>query len=88
MASIPKITKEVIENKKKAKELKEKGNIAFTKKKYEEAEVGFLNLVRSHLEMVDSTSSSKTLVRNAIPKPYSRTLVIVHFGPTALNAAM
>ena len=41
MASIPKITKEVIENKKKAKELKEKGNIAFTKKKYEEAEVGF-----------------------------------------------
>ena len=43
MASIPEITKEVIKNKIKARELKEKGNVAFTKKKYEEAEVGFLN---------------------------------------------
>ena len=41
MASIPKITKEVIEKKIKARELKEKGNVAFTKKQYEEAEVGF-----------------------------------------------
>ena len=41
MASIPKITKDVIENKKKARDLKEKGNVAFKKKKYEEAEVGF-----------------------------------------------
>ena len=41
MDSIPKITKEVIENKIKARELKEKGNVAFTKKQYEEAEVGF-----------------------------------------------
>ena len=41
MASIPKITKDVIENKKKARDLKEKGNGAFTKKHYEEAEVGF-----------------------------------------------
>ena len=49
MASIPEITKEVIENKIKARKLKEKGNVAFTKKKYEEAEVGFLNLVSFHL---------------------------------------
>ena len=41
MASIPEITKEVIEKKIKARELKEKGNVAFTKKQYEEAEVGF-----------------------------------------------
>ena len=49
MASIPEITKEVIENKIKARKLKEKGNVVFTKKKYEEAEVGFLNLVSFHL---------------------------------------
>ena len=49
MASIPKITKDIIENKKKARDLKEKGNLAFMEKKYEEAEVGFLNLVSFHL---------------------------------------
>ena len=38
MSSIPKIATEVIEKKFKARELKEKGNIAFTKKKFEEAE--------------------------------------------------
>ena len=43
MASIPKISKEVVENKIKARELKEKGNAAFKKRKYEEAEEGFRN---------------------------------------------
>ena len=38
MASIPKTAAEVIEKKTKARELKEKGNIAFVKKKFEEAE--------------------------------------------------
>ena len=38
MASIPKIAIEVIEKKNKARDLKEKGNVAFTKKKFEEAE--------------------------------------------------
>ena len=41
MASIPKISKEVVENKIKAGELKEKGNAAFKKREYEEAEEGF-----------------------------------------------
>ena len=41
MASIPKISKEVVENKIKARELKEKGNAAFKKGKFEEAEKGF-----------------------------------------------
>ena len=41
MASIPKISKEVVENKIKARELKEKGNAAFKKRKFEEAEEGF-----------------------------------------------
>ena len=41
MASIPKISKEVVENKIKARELKEKGNEAVKKRKYEEAEEGF-----------------------------------------------
>ena len=41
MASIPKISKEVVENRIKARELKEKGNAAFKKRKYEEAEKGF-----------------------------------------------
>ena len=31
----------IIEKKKKAKELKEKGNLAFKRRRYEEAEVGF-----------------------------------------------
>ena len=31
----------IIEKKKKAKELKEKGNLAFKRKRFEEAEVGF-----------------------------------------------
>ena len=44
MASIPKISKEVVENKIKARELKEKGNAAFKKRKYEGAEEGFRNL--------------------------------------------
>ena len=38
MASNPKTVTEVIEKKIKARDLKEKGNIAFMKKKYEEAE--------------------------------------------------
>ena len=38
MSSMPKIVSEIIEKKKKARDLKEKGNIAFKKKKYEEAE--------------------------------------------------
>ena len=41
MASIPKISKEVIENKIKAREMMEKGNAAFKKRKFEEAEEGF-----------------------------------------------
>ena len=41
MASIPKIAAEVIEKKNKARDLKEKGNVAFMKKKFEEAEDGF-----------------------------------------------
>ena len=38
MSSLPKIASEIIEKKKKARDLKEKGNVAFKKKKYEEAE--------------------------------------------------
>jgi len=38
MSSIPKIATEVVEKKFKARELKEKGNVAFSKKKFEEAE--------------------------------------------------
>ena len=38
MSSIPKIATEVIEKKFKARELKEKGNVSFMKKKFEEAE--------------------------------------------------
>ena len=38
MTSMPKIASEIIAKKIKARELKEKGNIAFKKKKYEEAE--------------------------------------------------
>ena len=38
IASIPKTTTEVIEKKIKARDLKEKGNVAFMKKKFEEAE--------------------------------------------------
>ena len=38
MSSMPKIASEIIEKKKKARQLKEKGNIAFKKKKFEEAE--------------------------------------------------
>ena len=41
MASIPKISKEVVANKMKARELKEIGNTAFKERKYEEAEEGF-----------------------------------------------
>ena len=49
MDSIPKVTHKVIQKKIEARELKEKGNVAFAKKKYEEAEVGFLNLATLHL---------------------------------------
>ena len=38
LSSMPKIASEVIEKKNKARALKEKGNIAFKKKKFEEAE--------------------------------------------------
>ena len=38
MASMPKIATDIIAKKNKARDLKEKGNIAFRKKKYEEAE--------------------------------------------------
>ena len=38
MASMPKIATDIIEKKNKARDLKEKGNIAFKKKKFEEAE--------------------------------------------------
>ena len=38
MSSMPKIASEIIQKKKKAMDLKEKGNNAFKKKKYEEAE--------------------------------------------------
>ena len=41
MASIPKISKEVVETRIKARELKEKGNAAFKKRKFEEAEESF-----------------------------------------------
>ena len=38
LSSMPKIASEIIEKKNKARELKQKGNIAFDKKKFEEAE--------------------------------------------------
>ena len=41
MSSMPKIVSDVIEKKHKARDLKEKGNAAFKKGKYEEAEEGF-----------------------------------------------
>ena len=41
MSSMMNTQTNIIEKKKKAKELKEKGNLAFKRKRFEEAEVGF-----------------------------------------------
>ena len=49
MASIPKIAAEVIEKKNKARDLKEKGNVAFMKKKFEEAEMFYSEAIQLNI---------------------------------------
>ena len=49
LSSIPKIATEVIEKKIKARELKEKGNVAFMKKKFEEAEKCYSDAIQLNI---------------------------------------
>ena len=49
MASMPKIATDIIEKKNKARDLKEKGNIAFKKKKFEEAEICYSEAIQLNI---------------------------------------